>query len=94
MGCGLRREIERMMKILGRGPWHLRLNKSGSKFRYLLIDDSQFARDMTVDGVGASKKEALENLLETWISGKTELEKVSGKYCSGKSIFSAHRAGC
>lgn len=74
MGCGLRREVERMMKILGRGPWHLRLHKSGSKFRYLLIDDSQFARVITVDGVGASKKEALENLLETWRSGRTELE--------------------
>ena len=74
MGCGLRREVEKMMKILGRGPWHLRLNKSGRKFRYLLIDDSQFARVMTVDGIGASKKEALENLLETWRAGRTELE--------------------
>ena len=74
MGCGLRREVERMMKILGRGPWHLRLNKSGSKFRYLLIDDSQFARVITVDGIGASKKEALENLLETWRAERTELE--------------------
>lgn len=74
MGCGLRREVERMMKILGRGPWHLAFNKSGSKFRYLLIDDSQFARVMTVDGIGASKKEALENLLETWRSGEAEIE--------------------
>lgn len=74
MGCALRKEIEGMMKILNRGPWRLRLNKSGSKFRYLLIDDFQFARVITVDGVGASKKEALENLLETWRTGKTELE--------------------
>ncbi len=75
MGYGLRREVERMMKILGRGPWRLVLNKiSPSKFRYQLIDYSQFARNIVVDGEGASKKEALENLLETWRSGKTELE--------------------
>ena len=64
-----------MMKILGKGPWRLVLNKiSASKFRYQLIDYSQFARSIVVDGEGASKKEALENLLETWRSGKTELE--------------------
>lgn len=75
MGYGLRREVERMMKILGRGPWHLAFTKiSASKFRYRLIDYSQFARNIVVDGEGASKKEALENLLETWRSGKTELE--------------------
>lgn len=75
MGYGLRKEVERMMKILGRGPWHLAFNKiSASKFRYRLIDYSQFARNIVVDGEGASKKEALENLLETWRSGKTELE--------------------
>lgn len=73
--CGLRREVERMMKILGRGPWHLAFTKiSASKFRYQLIDYSQFARNIVVDGEGASKREALENLLETWRSGKTELE--------------------
>jgi len=71
----LRREIEGMMKILGRGPWQLALTKiSASKFRYRLIDYSQFAWGIVVDGEGASKKEALENLLETWRSGKTELE--------------------
>lgn len=75
MGYGLRREVERMMKILGRGPWRLVLNKIlPSKFRYQLIDYSQFARNIVVNGEGASKKEALENLLETWRSGKTELE--------------------
>lgn len=64
-----------MMKILGRGPWRLVLNKiSASKFRYQLIDYSQFARNIVVSGEGASKKEALENLLETWRTGKTELE--------------------
>ena len=64
-----------MMKILGRGPWQLALTKiSASKFRYRLIDYSQFAWGIVVEGVGASKKEALENLLETWRSGQTELE--------------------
>lgn len=72
--CGLHREIEGMMKILGRGPWRLVFDKSGSKFRYRLIDYSQFATTIVVDGIGASKKEALKNLLETWRTGKTELE--------------------
>jgi hypothetical protein len=64
-----------MMKILGRGPWQLALTKiSASKFRYRLIDYSQFAWGIVVYGEGSSKKEALENLLETWRSGKTELE--------------------
>ena len=75
MRYGLRREVEKMMKILGRGPWRLVLTKiSASKFRYQLIDYSQFARNIVVNGEGASKKEALENLLETWRSGKTEIE--------------------
>lgn len=70
MGCGLRREVERMMKILGRGPWHLTFKKiSASKFRYQLIDYSQFARTIVVAGEGASKKEASENLLESWRTG-------------------------
>ena len=73
--CGLRREVEKMMKILGRGPWHLAFTKiSASKFRYQLIDYSQFARTIVIEGVGASKREALENLLETWRSGQSELE--------------------
>ena len=65
-----------MMKLLGRGPWHLALTKnlSNGRFRYRLIDYSQFARAIVVEGVGASKKEALENLLETWRGGQTELE--------------------
>ena len=74
MGSHLRREVEGMMKLLGRGPWYLALNKSNGKFRYRLVDYSQFARTIVVDGEGASKREALENLLETWRSGKTELE--------------------
>lgn len=75
MGCGLRREVEEMMKLLGRGPWHLAFNKiSASKFRYRLIDCSQFARTIVVAGEGASKKEALENLLESWRTGNSELE--------------------
>ena len=75
MRCSLRREVEMMMKLLGRGPWRLVLNKiSIGKFRYHLIDDSQFARCIVVSGEGASKKEALENLLKTWRSGQTELE--------------------
>lgn len=74
MGCGLRREVEEMMKLLGRGPWHLTFNKiSASKFRYRLIDYSQFARTTVVAGEGASKKEALESLLESWRSGNSEL---------------------
>ena len=63
-----------MMKILDRGPWRLALNKLGGKFKYQLIDYSRFARNIVVDGVGACKKEALENLLETWRTGRTELE--------------------
>lgn len=76
MGCRLRREIEGMMAILGRGPWHLAFDKNflDGKFRYRLIDYSQFARTIVVEGVGASKKEALENLLETWRGEQTELE--------------------
>lgn len=66
-----------MMMVLGRGPWRLVLDKNSSdgKFRYRLIDYSQFARAIVVEGVGkASKKEALENLLETWRGEQTELE--------------------
>lgn len=74
MGCRLRKEVENMMKLLDRGPWRLVLDKvSVDKFRYHLIDYSQFARNIVVDGEGASKKEALENLLETWRSGQSKL---------------------
>ena len=63
MGCGLRREVEMMMmKILDRGPWRLAFSKLGGKFKYQLIDYSRFTRNIVVDGIGASKKEALENL--------------------------------
>ena len=75
MGYGLRREIEMLMKILGRDPWYLALSKiTDSKFRYRLVDCSQFARSIVVDGEGPSKKAALENLLETWRSGKSVIE--------------------
>lgn len=74
MSCGLRREVERMMKILGKDPWRLEFNKWRGKFRYWLIVYSSFARRIVVEGVGASKKEALENLLEKWRAGRTKLE--------------------
>ena len=74
MKYGLHKEVEMMMKILDRGPWRLVLNKLGGKFKYQLIDYSRFARNIVVDSVGACKKEALENLLETWRAGRTELE--------------------
>lgn len=81
MGYGLRREVEMMMKLLGRDPWYLALNKiTDSKFRYRLVDCSQFARRVVVDGEGPSKKAALENLLETWRSGKSGIE------CPARSI--------
>ena len=73
MGCRLRREVEGMMKLSGRGPWRLVLTKISGKFKYQLVD-YQFARVAAVEGTGASKREALENLLETWRSGETELE--------------------
>jgi len=76
MRYGLRREVERMMKLLGKSPWRLVLTKnlSDCKFRYRLVDCSQFARTIVVEGIGANKKEALENLLETWRGEQTELE--------------------
>ena len=74
MGRGLRREIEGMMKILSKDPWQLVLIKFGAKFRYQLIVYSSFAKIITVEGDGASKNEALENLLGKWRAGKTGLE--------------------
>ena len=82
MGCGLRREIESMLDLVVdacRDKVQLRLwsrpfHSFGTSFTYEIIRPADsYISAVLCAGLGGTKREALESLLERWRSGKVDL---------------------
>lgn len=64
MGCGLRKEIESMLKLM---PIDCKLvmHKTSKGFRYVVEKTRELAYPVAV-GAGMTKAQALEDLLKRW----------------------------
>lgn len=73
MGCGLRREIEDMLSLVG-GGWTLRsVLKRPRAYMYEITKPVEFFYVSAVTGRGCSRQSALRDLLANWRSGKTDM---------------------
>lgn len=70
MGCGLRKEIEDMMRLMPRRH-RLRMLRTSCGFRYLVDPVPFYLRSPhAATGRGSTKAEALKDLLERWRAGR------------------------
>ena len=73
MGCELRKEIERALRMVVPGRWRLEMHRYGGEYTYTVrrfADADGFAvYTSVVNGQGKTKAEALKNFLDRWMAG-------------------------
>lgn len=82
MGCGLRREVESMLSLVAGARqdklqlrlWSRPFHSFSTRFTYEIIrPTNSYMSVVLCIGIGHTKREALESLLNRWRSGEVDL---------------------